>query len=266
MDCTAKDLFEHKGLLLKAKDWNRLSSDEDLGTVQVPAIDLYKASGESLVYDLTPPSDIKSSNAAGKITIRCFPATETHLKKYGNKQSHHGLRGFVSGIQSKAEQSMPKGLQDFGTKMQSMNKDLAEKMEKKLHIPFASKSGSSKKDDTEATSGGVPAVGNIIVEEDTPTKPPAATESTDRSATKQKEEQQDSSGQNETQEEPNLEEEEPEAKTSRALPPAPKDLKILIEIVAGRNLMIGDKTSSDPYVKVMLGDKEVHKTNHIVKT
>jgi Ca2+-dependent lipid-binding protein len=43
-------------------------------------------------------------------------------------------------------------------------------------------------------------------------------------------------------------------------------LKILIEISSGRDLMVGDITSSDPYVIVMLGKEQVHKTNHIPKT
>jgi Ca2+-dependent lipid-binding protein len=43
-------------------------------------------------------------------------------------------------------------------------------------------------------------------------------------------------------------------------------LKILIEISSGRELMVGDITSSDPYVVVMLGQEQVHKTKYIPKT
>ena len=43
-------------------------------------------------------------------------------------------------------------------------------------------------------------------------------------------------------------------------------VKILIEITSGRELMIGDITSSDPYVVVMLGNEEIHRTKYISKT
>lgn len=44
------------------------------------------------------------------------------------------------------------------------------------------------------------------------------------------------------------------------------ELKILIEISSGRKLLIGDFNSSDPYVVVVLGKEEVHRTKHISKT
>lgn len=45
-----------------------------------------------------------------------------------------------------------------------------------------------------------------------------------------------------------------------------EELNILIEIVSGRGLLVGDRTSSDPYVIVKLGDEEVHRTKYISKT
>ena len=46
----------------------------------------------------------------------------------------------------------------------------------------------------------------------------------------------------------------------------PNHLNLLIEIVAARNILIGDTTTSDPYVIVKFGDKKVHKTSKIMKT
>jgi len=43
------------------------------------------------------------------------------------------------------------------------------------------------------------------------------------------------------------------------------ELNILIEIVSARDLIIADSSSSDPYVVVHLGEKEVHRTKHISK-
>ena len=45
-----------------------------------------------------------------------------------------------------------------------------------------------------------------------------------------------------------------------------EEVKLIVEIVAARDLIIGDLYSSDPYVKVCLGTKEIHKTKHISKT
>lgn len=46
----------------------------------------------------------------------------------------------------------------------------------------------------------------------------------------------------------------------------PEHLDILIEILSARNLLIADTTTSDPYVLVKLGDKDIHKTSKILKT
>jgi Ca2+-dependent lipid-binding protein len=41
------------------------------------------------------------------------------------------------------------------------------------------------------------------------------------------------------------------------------DLSLLVEIVSCQNLIIADINSSDPYVKVKMGDKDVHTTKYI---
>ena len=51
-----------------------------------------------------------------------------------------------------------------------------------------------------------------------------------------------------------------------SIPKATDRVSLRIEIVSCRDLLAGDLTSSDPYVKVDLGDTDLHKTKHIVKT
>ena len=46
----------------------------------------------------------------------------------------------------------------------------------------------------------------------------------------------------------------------------PDRVNILMEIVNGRNLLIADTTTSDPYVMIKLGDRDIHKTAKIMKT
>lgn len=49
--------------------------------------------------------------------------------------------------------------------------------------------------------------------------------------------------------------------------PDQDELSLSIEILSCRDLLISDRNkSSDPYVKVTLGDKDLHKTKHILKT
>jgi len=44
------------------------------------------------------------------------------------------------------------------------------------------------------------------------------------------------------------------------------EMSVLVEIVAARDILIGDIVSSDPYVTVKLGKETVHKTKYIPKT
>ena len=44
------------------------------------------------------------------------------------------------------------------------------------------------------------------------------------------------------------------------------DSSLLIEIVSCEDLIKADRNTSDPYVKVMMGEKEVHKTKNIPNT
>ena len=45
-----------------------------------------------------------------------------------------------------------------------------------------------------------------------------------------------------------------------------EQLSLLVEVVSCRDLLIGDRTASDPYVKIILGDKDLHKTKHLIQT
>ena len=46
----------------------------------------------------------------------------------------------------------------------------------------------------------------------------------------------------------------------------PAHVNILIELVRARNILIGDTTTSDPYVLAKLGGRQIHKTSKIMKT
>lgn len=134
LDIPSKDLFDNNGLLFKAKDWNRLSSDEDLGFVHIPPADLLQASGETVTYKLVPPSDVSRELAAGdagSISIRILPATEADMKKFGKKA---GLRGFVGKMQSQAKSQVqdiqshmpsPKKINPFSNNLYASSKGLA---------------------------------------------------------------------------------------------------------------------------------------------
>jgi hypothetical protein len=45
-----------------------------------------------------------------------------------------------------------------------------------------------------------------------------------------------------------------------------ENIKILVEIVAAYDLPVGDLKSSDPYVLVRMGSREIHRTKHLSKT
>ena len=49
-------------------------------------------------------------------------------------------------------------------------------------------------------------------------------------------------------------------------PSADATLDLTIRIVSCRKLLKGDWDSSDPYVKIMLGKKELHRTKYLLKT
>ena len=63
----------------------------------------------------------------------------------------------------------------------------------------------------------------------------------------------------------------PAKKTDRGLPMIAgmpdEDKELFIEIVSCRDLLAADKSgTSDPYVKISLGKKELHRTKHVLKT
>ena len=61
---------------------------------------------------------------------------------------------------------------------------------------------------------------------------------------------------------------EPSLEEETHVQPQPGDrMKLIVEIMSCQNLLAGDKSgSSDPFVKVMMGKKQIHKTKHILKT
>ncbi|CAB9497692.1 Multiple C2 and transmembrane domain-containing protein 1 [Seminavis robusta] len=217
LDCPKKQLIDNQGLLFKVKDWNRFA-DQDIGSIQVSAADLTKASGETMEYVLEPPSDVPKDTPVGTLTIGCWQATDAHLEKLGKDKK--GLRGFVSGIQSKAH--------DITHKAEERMKDLGDKMHVKEFSQALTPSFMKKDEETPKPFG------SAITDEsekDSEEKEVVNTEDIDEYEQKYLEE-----------------------------------VLLVVEVVAGRNLLIGDKHSSDPYVKVMMGEDQIHKTKHILKT
>lgn len=55
-------------------------------------------------------------------------------------------------------------------------------------------------------------------------------------------------------------------------PPTPTEpsdddlIHLNFDIISCRNLLKGDIRSSDPYVKILLGTQELHRTKHLLKT
>jgi len=68
--CQATDLFDVGGLTLKVKDYDRFGKNDDLGSVLVPAKQLYtQSNGDDMEFKLAPPKG-RESEDAGYITIR----------------------------------------------------------------------------------------------------------------------------------------------------------------------------------------------------
>lgn len=221
LDCSAKDLFAHQGLLFKVKDHNMLKTDEDMGSIQVPAMEIYKASGEAQEFVLVAPSDLKGQNA-GTISIRCMPATEAHLKKYGKK----GLVGFIKKAEERArvmQNNAKERVTVAKEKMAEVAHGVQDSVQDLNPVKFSKKSEAEEEEEEDAA----PAQAKEIPIDSLPM---AASEDDDLGD---------------------------QVMGHR---------KIVVEVVAGRNLLIGDTASSDPYVKVMLGDREMHKTKHLTKT
>ena len=51
-----------------------------------------------------------------------------------------------------------------------------------------------------------------------------------------------------------------------SLPFADDELSLNIQILSCSNLLVGDTVSSDPYVTVLIGKEELHKTKHVLKS
>ena len=149
---------------------------------------------------MEPPSDVPSGTIAGKIKLRCFPATEAHLEKLGRDKK--GLRGFVSGIQQKVQT----GAQDITQKATAGMKDLGQKV---IAVPHAVKDVSQAMTPT------------FLKKEDDSVKP---TFNDDKS---NKTEIIEEHGPDRQQEGNDLD-----------------DILMVVEIVAARDLLIADKTSS----------------------
>jgi hypothetical protein len=264
---------------LLLKDWDRIGSDDDLGTVQVAAEVLYQATGEPLKFALVPPDGRPRDINAGTITIRSMPATDAHLEKFGKKK--RGFGNFVRGMKTHMPQT-PKGIQSLKDKIaDATHKTPTGGGKLALHNPFAKKKFEDEVAEMEhtmakqqqqqqpPTATATTPVSLVSGRIPSPASSPsaaAAVEGSESKATSTSIKDESEASKRSSSADPELVEEETKPKAAAMPPPVDKDLKILIEIVAGRALLIGDKTTSDPYVKVKFGGKYIHETKHILKT
>ena len=63
LSVSAEELIANKGLLFKVKDYDKMVSNDELGTVTVPAQSILGANGERLEFKLTPPYGKEEKNA-----------------------------------------------------------------------------------------------------------------------------------------------------------------------------------------------------------
>mmetsp|Transcript_27422 Transcript_27422/g.41740 ORF Transcript_27422/g.41740 Transcript_27422/m.41740 type:complete len:868 (-) Transcript_27422:89-2692(-) len=82
--CTDKELLNEGGLLLKIKDWDLGASNDDLGTVVIPASEFLESpSQEGKEYPIKAPSGgtkyVPGATDGGFIKIRYRPATDSEL-------------------------------------------------------------------------------------------------------------------------------------------------------------------------------------------
>ena len=195
-----KDLIDHDGLEFRAKDWDRIGTNDELGTVQVSTNKLIEIanSGQKEEFHIVPPPK-RSKEDAGYITIRISHATDQQREAY---------KAAASGPFWKPSSTTPVKEPTTTTtpKMEEMEKGAAVETQPAL-----------------------------VEEEKEQTEQPDATKTTIESSVE---------------------------------PPKPDEpIKLVIEIMSCRGLIGADKKgSSDPYVKVHLGSKEIHKTKHVHKT
>ena len=86
--CMAKDLYDAKGLLFHVNDWDRIGSDDELGSVQVSAGRLYNSTGQDMEFNITPPKG-KEFQDAGSLVLRCSATTADD--RTGEKKKFLGM-------------------------------------------------------------------------------------------------------------------------------------------------------------------------------
>lgn len=328
--CYATDLFEVEGLTFKVKDWDRVGSNDDLGTVQVPAKDLYLSSkGAKVEYQLAPPAGREAENA-GSITIRTsFTTAEDH--------SGEKVRLLDMIKPDLKVPKMPDGLKKAGAMLgmnNSSRRSLESGEEKPIYIEIiscqkliaADKTGASDpyvkiklgKKDLHETKPIMQTLNPTYTLKDRSTfilqETPAAVKGNGGLVFKVKD--WDRVGKNDDLGEVTVDHdtlynstgmsnmvlklnapkgvsEEAGSLTLRCRPATDEeiamskkgfldvfkkvatptttefgdlDLSLLVEVVSCWNLPIADLTSSDPYVKVMIGPRSVHSTKPISNT
>ena len=96
MEARPSEVRHYGGVTFKVKDWDRVGSNDDLGTVTLDAETFLKCEGGNMELKLTPPKGIGED--AGYLTIRCRPATESDraAKKsfFGNISQQMSLKDY----------------------------------------------------------------------------------------------------------------------------------------------------------------------------
>lgn len=228
------------GLLLKVKDWDQFSpSGDELGTVLVSEMQLYesaKAKGKPLELKLTPPTKKKKKDA-GHIMIKCRLATDfeetfrMHLREGKKSSAYRGIGTSTDSLLRPTQSSSSPPTEHAPVETEVSTPALVP-APAELKAPAPAESASRVLPKAEKT------------EEKTDEKPAAA---------------------------PNTAQVKTSAPTEEPKPTAAKEdkkVELLVEIVSCRNLLVGDRTTSDPYVKVQkVGEKSsFHETKHVDKT
>ena len=96
MEAKPSEVRANGGLVFKVKDWDRVGSNDDLGTFTMDADTLYKCEGGNMEVKLKAPKGIGED--AGYMTIRCRPATASDqaVRKslFGGMGKHLSLQDY----------------------------------------------------------------------------------------------------------------------------------------------------------------------------
>lgn len=226
------------GLLFHVKDWDRFGSNDDLGTILVPAETLWKLDATTtpaaIEYPITAPKGV--TQAVGFLTLNIRHATAADREKYHCKTSA-AMAKFWTPIKAVAEKITPHHAVKPKEPTAPAAVEPAKPAAQAVVEPTVESTGVEKAVPSllieEPVIVGNPATAAAPAEADAPAPTTTTATSTDE--------------------------------TTQVIPTEDKDIHI--EIVSARNLLAADRNGlSDPYVKIKLGGKDLHETKVIKKT